>query len=219
MGERKSVSTISLITVPALITLAITVLRLVGELQHWPAALFSTAAGGGSAIVGISWLPIIFGPYFAMKLAGAGDGPSSPGKAIGFAVLSLVVYVLSGFWFASTFSHPSYVTLLPLLLMLVSAFIPGIGWGSLGKTLVAYAFAARVPVLIVMFIAMRAGWETHYSRVSAEFANVGFARQYLYEAFLPQMTLWIAWTAIVGSLLGGIDYWNAHAAGMRPKSE
>ena len=73
MEERKSISITSLITIPALITLGITILRLVGELEHWPKPWFSAAAGGGGAIIGISWLPIIFGPYFALKLAGAGD--------------------------------------------------------------------------------------------------------------------------------------------------
>ena len=36
MEERKSISITSLITIPALITLGITILRLVGELEHWP---------------------------------------------------------------------------------------------------------------------------------------------------------------------------------------
>jgi hypothetical protein len=204
MPENKSISSPSLIAVPALITLGITIVRLVGELQHWPSMFFSTAAGGGNAIVGISWLPIIFGPYFALKLAGAGDGPSGAGKAIGFAVLGLVVFFLAGVWFGMLFAHPSYLTLLPLVLMLVSAFIPGLGWRRLGNALVIYAFAARIPVLIVMFIAMREGWETHYSRVAPAFANSGFFKQYLYEAIVPQMTLWIGWTAGVGSVFGTI---------------
>jgi hypothetical protein len=211
MADERSVSVSKLIIVPALITLAITILRLVGELEHWPSALFSTAAGGGFALVGISWLPIIFGPYFAVKLAATGEGPASTGKAIGFVVLSLVVYLLAGFWFGATEAHPTYLSLLPIFLMLASAFIPGIGWRSLGNTLLAYAFAARIPVLIVMFVAMRAGWETHYSRIAPVFANVGFAKQYLYEAFLPQMTMWIGWTLVVGSVFGTVA-----AAVMRP---
>src|SRR5579859_6464268 len=76
-------STMQLIMVPSVITLAVTILRLVGELQQWSPRFFSTAAGGGGAIVGISWLPILFGPYFALKLAGAAAGPESKGKAIG----------------------------------------------------------------------------------------------------------------------------------------
>jgi hypothetical protein len=58
-----------LILVPSLITLAVTILRLAGERQGWPAILFSREAGGGGALVGITWLPLIFGPYFALRLA------------------------------------------------------------------------------------------------------------------------------------------------------
>ena len=36
MEETKSIPITSLITIPALITLGITILRLVGELEHWP---------------------------------------------------------------------------------------------------------------------------------------------------------------------------------------
>jgi len=202
MAQGRSVSIIKLITVPALITLAITILRLVGELQNWSPLLFSTKAGGGFALVGIAWLPIIFGPYFALKLAGSGEGPSSIGRAFGFAVLGVMVYFPAALWFHATFLHPTYLIVVPISLILVSAFIPGIGWRSLGNTLLAYAFAARIPVLIVMFVAMRAGWETHYSRIAPVLARSGFARQYLCEAFLPQMTTWIGWTVVVGSVLG-----------------
>ena len=208
MEETKSISITSLITIPALITLGITILRLVGELEHWPKPWFSAAAGGGGAIIGISWLPIIFGPYFALKLAGVGDRPSSVGKAIGFAFLGLVVYVLGGLLMGITASHPSILTVVASLVMLVAAFIPGIGWRSLGNTLLAYAFAARIPVLIVMFFAMRGnggqGWGTHYDAVAPMFAQASFARKFFYMAILPQMTSWIGWTVVLGSILGVI---------------
>jgi hypothetical protein len=208
MPDTRSISITSLITVPALITLGITVLRLVGELQHWSPRLFNTAAGGGAALVGISWLPLIFGPYFAMKLAGANEGPSSAGKAIGFSFLALAVYVLAGFLFGKTIRHPSFLTLLALVLMLFAAFVPGIGWRSLGKTLLAYAFAARIPVLIVMYLAMSGnggqGWGTHYDAVAPPFAPLPLATKYLYTAVLPQMTMWIGWTVVVGSIFGTI---------------
>src|SRR5271157_6243087 len=114
MEERKSISITSLITIPALITLGITILRLVGELEHWPKPWFSAAAGGGGAIVGISWLPIIFGPYFALKLAGSGDGPSSAGKAIGFAFLGLALLLVGGVTSEKNFEHHQIIALLGL---------------------------------------------------------------------------------------------------------
>jgi hypothetical protein len=208
MEETKPISITSLIAIPALITLGITVLRLAGELEHWPKPWFNTAAGGGAAIVGISWLPIIFGPYFALKLAGAGDGPSSIGKAIGFVILGLVLFVLASVVAQVSFAHHPIRTLGAFLLMLVAAFIPGIGWRSLGNTLLAYAFAARIPVLAVMFLAMRGnngqGWGTHYDAVAPTFASASLARKFAYEAILPQMTLWIGWTVVLGSILGVI---------------
>ena len=208
MEERKSISITSLITIPVLISLGITILRLVGELEHWPKLFFNPAGGGGGAIIGISWLPIIFGPYFALKLAGAGDRPSSVGKAAGFAILGLVVLVLGGVLAGATHMNLSILTLVAFLVMLAAAFIPGIGWRSLGNTLLAYAFAARIPVLIVMFLAMRGnsgrGWATHYDAVPPMFAQAPFFKKFFDTAILPQMTLWIGWTVVVGSIIGVI---------------
>jgi hypothetical protein len=208
MEETKSVSITSLVTIPALITLGITILRLVGELEHWPKPWFSAAAGGGGAIVGISWLPIIFGPYFALKLAGAGDRPASFGKAIGFALLGLVLLFLGGLVAEASFAHHPTLALIGLLLMLASAFIPGIGWRSLGNALLAYAFAARIPVLIVMLLAMLAnggkGWGTHYDVAPPNFPAQSLGAKFLHLAVYPQMTLWIGWTVVLGSILGVI---------------
>lgn len=204
--DKKRISIWALIAVPALITLAVTILRLEGELQHWPKPWFNAAAGGGGALIGISWLPIIFGPYFAVKLARAGNRPAGLGKAFGFAVLGLVILVAGGFGVSSTLSHPSGLTVIAFLVMLAAAFIPRAGWRSLGAVLLAYAFAARVPVLVVMFFAMRgnggAGWGTHYDAVAPMFAHLPFGIKFLYEAILPQMTLWIGYTVILGSILG-----------------
>ena len=209
MGETKSVSITSLITVPALITLAITILRLVGELEHWPKPWFSAAAGGGGAIVGISWLPILFGPYFAMKLAGAGERPSSAGKAIGLAFVGLGVLVVGGL-IVGTLVKLGHQNLAEVgfLVMLLAAFVPRIGWRSLGNALLAYAFAARIPVMIVMFIAMQGngghGWGTHYDAIDPTLASASFARRFFLEAVVPQMTLWIGWTVVLGSIFGAI---------------
>ncbi len=208
MENKSSVSISRLIAIPALITLAVTILRLVGELEHWPSPLFNTQPGGGGAIIGISWLPIIFGPYFALKLAGAGDGPASNAKAIGFAVGSLLVLVAGGLLFGLSINHPNVVTALGLLLMLGAAFVPGLGWRSLGNTLVAYAYAARIPVLIVMYFAITgnggAGWGTHYDGVPPSLIHAPPLQKFFFAGVLPQMMLWIGFTAAVGSILGTI---------------
>jgi len=208
MEETKSMSITSLIAVPALITLAITILRLVGELEHWPKPWFSAAAGGGGAIVGISWLPLFFGPYFAWKLAGAGARPSSAGKAIGFAFLGLVVLFLGGWVAQASFAHHPALAVIGMLVTLAAAFVPGIGWRSLGNTLLAYAFAARIPVLIVMLVAMLGnggqGWGTHYDVAPPGLPAQSLGAKFLHLAVIPQMTAWIGWTVVAGAIIGGI---------------
>jgi hypothetical protein len=186
------------------ITLAVTILRLAGELQHWSKPLFSPSAGGGLALVGISWLPIVFGPYFAMKLAGAGEGSSGTGKTIGFVVLGIVVFIAGVFAFAPIFKFPGK-EILGLVLMAASALIPLAPWPALGKALIAYGYAARIPVAIVMYFAFQGNWGTHYDALPPGFSpNTPFWPKYAELALFPQLVSWIAYTVLVGMLFGTI---------------
>lgn len=208
-ATNSKVSIGSLILIPAVITLAVTILRLVGELEHWAPLFFNRAPGGGAALVGISWLPIIFGPYFALKLAGADEGPASSGKAIGMCVVGLVVFIAGIAVFAvANKKNIAPLYLVGFALQLASAFVPRIGWKALGNTLLAYAFAARIPVVVVMFIAMSAnggqGWGTHYDVTTPGFKVTSLAQKFIDLSVLPQMTLWIGWTVVLGGLLGAI---------------
>jgi len=192
-----------LILFPAVITLAITLLRLAGELAHWSPRFFSAAAGGGLAIVGISWLPFLFGPYFALKLAGSGHGAASPWKAFGFALLGLAIMVGGGFLgFAPQLKFPGKMWV-GLLLMVLGACVVTLGWPALFKVLVAYGYAARIPVAIIMFFAIRGHWGTHYDVLPPNYSGpTSFLGTYMMIAFLPQMILWIAFTVLVGALVG-----------------
>src|SRR5215813_2742040 len=58
----------SLVLVPALITLGVTLLRLVAEVIRAPGWLASSEAGGRGALLGIVWLPLLFGPWFALRI-------------------------------------------------------------------------------------------------------------------------------------------------------
>ena len=193
-----------LILVPALITLGVTLLRLVGELNNWAPVLFSREAGGGGAIVGISWLPIIFGVYFALKLVKMGHGPKSGWKAAGFSLLAIlaIVAVVAG---ASAVSSSFFVPIVAGAVgSLLALFVLRKGWAELFKTLVAYAFAARIPVLIVMLIAMFAEWGTHYEAGPPNMPAMAPFVKWIVIGVIPQMTFWIAFTALVGNLFGGI---------------
>ncbi|MBZ5516528.1 MAG: hypothetical protein LAN62_17105 [Acidobacteriia bacterium] len=202
MPQENSVCISRMILIPALITLGVTILRLVGELLHWPTVLFNPAAGGGGAIVGISWLPIIFGIYFALKLAGAGEGPSSLGKAIGFTLLGLVV-MAGGMTLMGLSRFESVPLLLGALILIgASVVIPLKGWPSLTKALIAYGYLARIPVAVIMFFALRGHWGTHYDAPPPGLPEMGFWAKYLGIAIFPQLVGWIGFTVIVGLLFG-----------------
>jgi len=189
---------------PALITFAITILRLEGELHHWGSVWFNTSAGGGGAIVGISWLPIIFGPYFALRLSKAGAGPANYRKAFGSTLGALAVMILGAILVMVTEAHPGVLTLAGFVVMLVGAFVPLIGWRSLAGTLLGYAFAARIPVLVVMYLALSGHWGTHYDAVPARYQDIAFWNKFFAVAVLPQMCLWISYTVVMGALLGEV---------------
>src|SRR5688500_15033803 len=141
-----------LILVPAVITLGVTLLRLAGELMHWSPRLFNPAPGGGGALVGIAWLVPVFGVYFARKLAQAGERPSSAGAAIGYPLLGGLLLPALGFAASKLGVPQQSLTMLGLFIAgsVVGAVIAFRGWPALGRTLLAYGLAARIPVAIVM---------------------------------------------------------------------
>lgn len=84
-----------LILFPALITLAVTVFRFLGEVERWSPGWFNHRMGW--SVVAILWLVPVFGISFALKLAASGGLPASSWRAIGLAVLgALIVLFLPG---------------------------------------------------------------------------------------------------------------------------
>lgn len=204
-----SVSIRKLVFWPAIVTLAVTLFRLTGELLHWSPALFNSAAGGGGALVGISWLPPVFGILFAIQLARAGHAPRSGGRAIGMAVLGVgVTAALIAGAFALGLIQPGGFSFMALVLftgaIAIGAAIAWSGWPDLGRTLLAYAVAARVPVALVMLVAMLANWGTHYDVAPPGFPEMGVFAKWLMIGALPQLTTWIAFTVLSGAVFGSI---------------
>ena len=88
------------------------------------------------------------------------------------------------------------------MLLAAAALIPLAGWATLTKTLIAYGYAARIPVAIVIFFAIRGNWGTHYDGPPPNFPPMGFWPKYILIGLLPQLILWITFTVITGSLFG-----------------
>jgi hypothetical protein len=208
-----STSNLRLIIAPALISLALTLLRLLGELQHWPGKWFSTETGGilpsgFTWLIGISWLPIPFGVYFAVKLAAIGQKPSGTAKAVAYPILGLLITL--GGLFGVTSRIPvrfPYILIVIWLVMAIAAVLQFPGWSALAKVLLTYGLAARVPVVVVMFLAMRGNWGTHYDYVGITLpSQMDFWPRFLWLAFFPQMVFWVGFTILIGSLFGGLAY-------------
>ena len=193
-----------LILVPSLITLVITLLRIAGELRHWSPTLFNSSPGGGGALVGITWLVLIFGVYFALKLSSDGKGPASAGRSAGMAVFGLLLLVGGGFVAAAPQVNIPGKLVIGLLLFATAAALQFKTWPALSKALLAYGYAARIPVVLVSFFAIRGNWGTHYDALPPGLPETSFWTRYLQTVLVPQLIFWIAFTVVVGTLFGSI---------------
>lgn len=196
-----------LIVVPALITLGVTLLRLVGELQHWSPTLFNREAGGGGALIGIGWLVPVFGIYFALKLQKNGQGPERVGRAIGLTVLAFAINTAATFGLFAL--KPSFLVLLSGfgVLSVISIVLAYGAWPALARVLLAYAFAARIPVVAVMLVAIFGDWGTHYDVAPPEAPQIAAMApllKWFWIGLVPQFTVWIYVTVVGGVLFGSI---------------
>jgi hypothetical protein len=67
-----------------------------------------------------------------------------------------------------------------------------------------YGLAARIPVALLMLVAMSANWGTHYELGPPGFPEMSLVPKWFVIGFLPQLSLWIAFTVIVGSIFGSL---------------
>jgi hypothetical protein len=193
-----------LVAVPGLIALAVTLLRLIGELRGWSPTLFGRGAGGLGALVGIIWLAPLFGVYFALRLLKLGAGPASPRKAVVHALWGVGLFMAFGL--ITFLLWPPY----RVQVMTTAAVALGIvilqvrGWPALCQVLLFYALASRVPVAIVMLFAILGSWGTHYDAFPPGFPLVDPLEKWLWGGLAVQMTVWVGITVLLGAFFGSI---------------
>jgi hypothetical protein len=188
----------------------VTLLRLVGELRGWSPQYFSRLPGGGLAVVGISWLPPLVGLYFGWRLGRAGVRSPSPARVALWPAAALGVGLGLGYWLERLL-QPSWTATFALwaIVSAAVAVVAFVAWPALGRSLLAYAYAARIPVAIVVALAIWKGWGTHYDLPPPGFPVVPRLRRWLWIGLLPQGTIWIAWTMATGALGGALGHWAA----------
>lgn len=206
MATPADVTLKKLIIIPAAITLAVTLLRLAGELLHWSPSFFSREAGGAGAVVGIVWLVPIFGVRFALTLSKAGQRPPGTASALGYSILGFAMLPVVGFLATKLgLSAQSFATFaLYVVVSVLGGIVAFRGWPALGRALFAYGLAARVPVAIVMLFAILGNWGTHYDIAPPGFPEMSAISKWLLIGVLPQLTFWMWFTIAAGGIFGAI---------------
>jgi hypothetical protein len=194
-----------LILLPSIITLAVTLLRLVGELQRWNETFFRRSPGGTGAIVGITWLAILFAIYFGLKLRKAGQAFESRGKSIGLSALALVLFVAGTLLTINVGEFKISLKMMAGYLVIFAAlYVMRLAWPAYWNAMLTYALAARIPVIIIMYLAMQGNWNTHYDAAPPNAAYPNLMNKFLALGLFPQIFFWIPFTVIFCGLLGTI---------------
>jgi hypothetical protein len=198
-----------LILIPSVLALAVTLLRLAGELAHWSPRWFDNEAGGVtpsgvSWVIGITWLAAPFGVYFATRLIAAGQRPASVARAIAYAVGGLLIFALGVLLIIPRFDLGTRTRLLWLwAFSVVPALLEIKAWPALWRVLLAYGLASRLPVAVIMFAALLGSWGTHYD-YGGEIPPDLFWFAYVWYALLPQLVFWVGFTILLGMLTGAL---------------
>lgn len=205
-------STFRLLLWPSLITLAISCLRLTGEVQGW----LHAKSGGGGQLLGIAWCMFVFGAWFATRLARAGSTPRFT-PTWPFGVGLLLLQVGSMMWaFGNVSQEPpiddaareaamavlrASVTQLAICTSVLGACAFVI-WPRLCWTLLLYGLGARATVVALTWLAKTKGWDTHYTKFGPQgFERAGMADT-MVGASLAQFGIWVPLTIVTGTFAG-----------------
>ncbi|MGE3174213.1 MAG: hypothetical protein AB7O97_16410 [Planctomycetota bacterium] len=196
------------ILIAAAVSLAVTIVRLYGELQDWNPQLFGKGAGGGNALVGIAWLVIPFGFWFGRRLAQGGRRPRSTVRAIGFCVLGVALMF-------GLFAGAMAQDMMPRTKVAVAVFmgatvafglLAAAAWPAAWLALAGYGLLARIPVAVIQYLAFQdPGWQhTHYAKGPPPPAPQD-PDHALFALTIAQLTIWpFAFTVLVGGLFAAI---------------
>jgi hypothetical protein len=87
--------------------------------------------------------------------------------------------------------------------MALGAVVAARAWPSLARVLLVYGLLARIPVVVVMFLAMAGDWGTHYDYVGMPPPfQMPFWPRFLWLALFPQLVFWVGFTIVLGTLAG-----------------
>lgn len=188
----------SAVLLAGVVTLAVTVLRLVGEVQGWNPALFSREPGGGGALVGIGWLPILVGVWFGRRLAQGGHVPTSTLRAVLAALVGAAAMMGSIVYVATNTPNEQLMDRMGLFMSCCPLFllVAFFAWGRAALAGLLYGLLARVPVVVVQYVAIANNWGTHYEKVNPALGELDAAARG--EALMmAQVLFWVPFTTLL----------------------
>ena len=187
-----------LLLIAGSITLVVTLLRLLGEWKGWDKSLFSDEAGGRSWF-GIVWLVPVFGILFGRRLAKGGTTPPFVTSFFVpmFAAVGLffaVVYCGNELKDESLREKVQYVYLAGPVVALLGL----LAWPRAFMVCLYYGLLARVPVMVVQYLDIYRGWQTHYGKMLPGMPTSLSAEEKLLHLTLAQVGFWLPFTILLG---------------------
>jgi hypothetical protein len=190
----------------------VTLLRLAGELRGWSDAWFSRATSGlvpvgaVSWLVGITWLALPFGAWLAWRLHRSGATPAGSASRAVLVAIAAVAGLYAGTRLVPLLGLAPPTFLLAIWTVgVLTALVAWQAWPALGRVLLAYGLLSRVPVAVVMLLAMAGHWGTHYDYADTpQVQELPFWTAFFALAFIPQLVFWVAFTVVTGMLAGTV---------------
>lgn len=199
MGADYKPRVLPLVTIAALVTLLVTLVRLWGELSGWDARFFSTDAGSPLNPFGIVWLVPVFGFLFGRRQA---QVSAKPPFVRGFFVpmFAFLALVAIAGHIGRDFEGRELSDALVHLLWLgpALALLAAWAWPRMFLVLLLYGALARGPVVVVQYLDIQNGWQTHYGRVHPKLPSAS-ADERLVQLTLAQAAFWVPFTILLGT--------------------
>jgi len=187
-----------LLLIAGTITLVVTLLRILGESKGWDENLFNREAGGRSWF-GIIWLVPVFGILFGRRLAKAGTKPPFVTSFFVpmFAAVGLfgaAAYCAGQLQDENLREKVQYVYYAGPVVALLGL----LAWPRAFMACLSYGLLARVPVMVVQYLDIHRGWQTHYGKMLPGMPTAMTAEDKLLHLTLAQLGFWLPFTILLG---------------------
>jgi hypothetical protein len=199
----------ALILWPSILTLVVSVMRVIVESQT---DLIGSAPGGGGAVLGITWLVFVFGAWFGVRLARGGSAPRLRPAWI-WALCAFVAIAGAVAWTFADIdrgdrSDAAFEQLRAQVLLLAAvacgaSVLSFVVWPRLALACLLYAIPARLTVVGLTAIAKASAWDTHYTKLGPAAIERGL-EETVTAAAVAQLGFWVPFTVVGGVLAGSL---------------